>query len=104
MRRRKSESVQSGPASTKAQHASGSSTLSRRSGGLQQRTKPSGKRTSNALFVESYSKKQREDAVCTPSLPTKSRITLKINGRAKQMDVAPWTTLLDALREYLDLT
>jgi xanthine dehydrogenase YagT iron-sulfur-binding subunit len=38
------------------------------------------------------------------SLPTKSRIMLKVNGVAKSMEVAPWTTLLDALREYLGLT
>ena len=38
------------------------------------------------------------------SLPSKSSITLKINGAEKQMEIAPWTTLLDALREYLDLT
>lgn len=36
--------------------------------------------------------------------PAKTRITLKINGATTQLDVAPWTTLLDALREYLDLT
>jgi xanthine dehydrogenase YagT iron-sulfur-binding subunit len=40
----------------------------------------------------------------TVSLPTKSRITLKINGAVKQIEVAPWTTLLDALREHLGLT
>ena len=40
----------------------------------------------------------------TPSLPPKSRITLTVNGAARQMEVAPWTTLLDALRGYLDLT
>src|SRR5262245_1279490 len=33
-----------------------------------------------------------------------SPITLRVNGAEKQMKVAPWTTLLDALREYLDLT
>jgi len=38
------------------------------------------------------------------SLPTKSRITLKVNGAVKRVEVAPWTTLLDALREHLDLT
>jgi xanthine dehydrogenase YagT iron-sulfur-binding subunit len=32
-----------------------------------------------------------------------ARIMLKLNGAARQLDVAPWTTLLDALRE-LDLT
>ena len=40
----------------------------------------------------------------TASLPAKSRIILKVNGAAKPLEVAPWTTLLDALREYLDLT
>ncbi len=40
----------------------------------------------------------------TVSLPTKSRISLKVNGAVKQTDVAPWTTLLDVLREHLDLT
>ena len=37
-------------------------------------------------------------------LPTESRITLKINGAVKQIEVAPWTTLLDVLRGQLDLT
>lgn len=37
-------------------------------------------------------------------LPAKSRITLKVNGAVKQIEVAPWTTLLDALRGHLDLT
>jgi xanthine dehydrogenase YagT iron-sulfur-binding subunit len=38
------------------------------------------------------------------SSPQKSRITLTLNGAKKQISVAPWTTLLDALREYMDLT
>jgi xanthine dehydrogenase YagT iron-sulfur-binding subunit len=38
------------------------------------------------------------------SMPSKSLITLTVNGARKQMEVAPWTTLLDALREHLDLT
>jgi xanthine dehydrogenase YagT iron-sulfur-binding subunit len=33
-----------------------------------------------------------------------SRIVLTVNGERKQLDVAPWTTLLDALREHLGLT
>ena len=37
-------------------------------------------------------------------VPGQMRIMLKLNGAARQLDVAPWTTLLDALREYLDLT
>jgi xanthine dehydrogenase YagT iron-sulfur-binding subunit len=39
-----------------------------------------------------------------PSLPAKSLINLKINGGGKRIEVVPWTTLLDLLREYLDLT
>ncbi len=31
-------------------------------------------------------------------------ITLKINGAVKRLEVAPWTSLLDALRETLGLT
>jgi xanthine dehydrogenase YagT iron-sulfur-binding subunit len=31
-------------------------------------------------------------------------VTLTINGAERQLTIAPWTTLLDALREYLDLT
>jgi xanthine dehydrogenase YagT iron-sulfur-binding subunit len=34
----------------------------------------------------------------------KSRITLRVNGAEKHLNVAPWTTLLDALRHDLDLT
>ena len=30
--------------------------------------------------------------------------SLHINGQAHTLQIAPWTTLLDALREYLDLT
>jgi xanthine dehydrogenase YagT iron-sulfur-binding subunit len=33
-----------------------------------------------------------------------TRIMLKVNGAEKHLDVAPWTTLLDALRLQLDLT
>jgi xanthine dehydrogenase YagT iron-sulfur-binding subunit len=44
------------------------------------------------------------DATATAPLPPKSRITLTVNGVAGSLEVAPWTTLLDALREYLGLT
>jgi xanthine dehydrogenase YagT iron-sulfur-binding subunit len=40
----------------------------------------------------------------TTSLPSKQGITMTINGAVTQLAVAPWTTLLDALREYLELT
>jgi xanthine dehydrogenase YagT iron-sulfur-binding subunit len=36
--------------------------------------------------------------------PDRRRITLVLNGAARELEVAPWTTLLDALRESLDLT
>jgi xanthine dehydrogenase YagT iron-sulfur-binding subunit len=36
--------------------------------------------------------------------PAKERITLVVNGSRKQLDVEPWTTLLDLLRERLHLT
>jgi xanthine dehydrogenase YagT iron-sulfur-binding subunit len=31
-------------------------------------------------------------------------VTMRVNGVARRMAIEPWTTLLDALREYLDLT
>jgi len=37
-------------------------------------------------------------------LPAKIPINLKINGAERQIEVAPWVTLLDLLRERLDLT
>jgi xanthine dehydrogenase YagT iron-sulfur-binding subunit len=36
--------------------------------------------------------------------PAKISITLTINGTRRQLEVAPWTTLLDLLRDRLDLT
>jgi len=51
-----------------------------------------------------HTKPETEIDGMTAVLPTKSLITLKINGVEKQIELAPWTTLLDALREYLDLT
>jgi xanthine dehydrogenase YagT iron-sulfur-binding subunit len=40
----------------------------------------------------------------TSALAPTSAITLHLNGAPAALDVAPWTTLLDALREYLHLT
>ena len=37
-------------------------------------------------------------------VPDKITMTLTVNGAEKQLKVAPWTTLLDALRDHLDLT
>src|SRR6476661_10553393 len=38
------------------------------------------------------------------SAPDEIAITLTINGQKRTLAVAPWTTLLDALRERLELT
>ncbi len=38
------------------------------------------------------------------ALEVKTRITLTVNGVLGEIEVAPWTTLLDALRHDLDLT
>ncbi len=38
------------------------------------------------------------------SPPDKVPVTMIVNGAKKTLNVAPWTTLLDALREHLDLT
>src|SRR5262249_10650722 len=37
-------------------------------------------------------------------LPANSDVTLTVNGRSRKLSIAPWVTLLDALREHLDLT
>jgi len=38
------------------------------------------------------------------SLPACTTVSFTVNGAARQIDLAPWTTLLDALREHLGLT
>jgi xanthine dehydrogenase YagT iron-sulfur-binding subunit len=38
------------------------------------------------------------------SWPAKQSVRLRVNGAEQQLEMAPWTTLLDALREYLHLT
>ena len=40
----------------------------------------------------------------TIPVPAKMSVILTVNGVKKQLAVAPWTTLLDALRDHLDLT
>src|SRR6204780_868641 len=37
-------------------------------------------------------------------VPDKIAISLTVKGGERQLQVAPWTTLLDALRDHLDLT
>ena len=36
--------------------------------------------------------------------PAKLAISMTVNGVERKLDVAPWTSLLDALRDHLDLT
>jgi xanthine dehydrogenase YagT iron-sulfur-binding subunit len=38
------------------------------------------------------------------SIPDQISITLIVNGAERNLSIVPWTTLLDALREHLDLT
>ncbi|AUD05791.1 (2Fe-2S)-binding protein [Spirosoma pollinicola] len=49
--------------------------------------------------VETYPPDQRP-----PSLPPIQSVKLTVNGKETELKIAPWTTLLDALREYMDLT
>jgi xanthine dehydrogenase YagT iron-sulfur-binding subunit len=39
-----------------------------------------------------------------PVLPETCSVTLRVNGTTHQLQLAPWTSVLDALREYLHLT
>ena len=43
-------------------------------------------------------------AVENVSLPASMTITLRVNGAEHKLSIAPWTTLLDALRDRLNLT
>jgi xanthine dehydrogenase YagT iron-sulfur-binding subunit len=40
----------------------------------------------------------------TIGTPAKVAVTITVNGAKAQLELAPWTTLLDALRDHLDLT
>jgi xanthine dehydrogenase YagT iron-sulfur-binding subunit len=40
----------------------------------------------------------------TIPLPGKIPVTLIVNGVERRIEIAPWTTLLDLLRDHLDLT
>src|SRR5437868_14629481 len=43
-------------------------------------------------------------ATATATVPEKIPVRLTVNGSEMELTVAPWTTLLDALRDHLDLT
>ena len=48
----------------------------------------------------------RQQPLATASIPAPHEIpvALTINGQERRLRLAPWTTLLDALRDHLDLT
>jgi xanthine dehydrogenase YagT iron-sulfur-binding subunit len=48
--------------------------------------------------------KQKNNTITPVKLPGEHSITLIINGKAEGLNVMPWVSLLDALRDYLDLT
>src|SRR5918994_3401244 len=47
---------------------------------------------------------QKSQKQLAAGLPPKQTITLRVNGVERALSIRPWTTLLDTLREYLDLT
>jgi xanthine dehydrogenase YagT iron-sulfur-binding subunit len=47
---------------------------------------------------------QTAQTLPTAGLPGKTKVTLNVNGTEKTLSVRPWTSLLDALRDHLDLT
>jgi xanthine dehydrogenase YagT iron-sulfur-binding subunit len=54
------------------------------------------------LYESSINKRSCEERL--RFVAAASSITLKVNGMVKQIEVRPWVTLLDLLRERLDLT
>jgi xanthine dehydrogenase YagT iron-sulfur-binding subunit len=48
----------------------------------------------------------RTSTAVRPTIPPPGKISvaLTVNGVARQLELRPWTTLLDALRDHLDLT
>ena len=75
---------------------------------LEQVREPLGSLMTNGACLENPPMAQRSSAARNQpenvSPPAKMTVTLHVNGVARQLDVAPWTTLLDALRDHLDLT
>src|SRR5947209_16841855 len=55
-----------------------------------------------SIHMELAQRSQAAPPTLTP--PDKIDVRLTINGVERRIRLAPWTTLLDALREHLDLT
>lgn len=45
-----------------------------------------------------------EQSASPIALPKKIEVTLRVNGEDRRLSFAPWVSLLDALRDHLDLT
>src|SRR6266481_9521474 len=56
---------------------------------------------SSPMAQRSSAARKRPERIPTPA---KMAVTLHVNGVARKLTIAPWTTLLDALRLNLDLT
>jgi xanthine dehydrogenase YagT iron-sulfur-binding subunit len=108
MVRRKNESGRSNRLAASARKLrSNSRRLWKSKARLPERTRMAASRDGTPLpGIISENEPRAEAALQTGSAssPETIRITLRVNGAEKQMEVAPWTTLLDALREQLDLT
>jgi xanthine dehydrogenase YagT iron-sulfur-binding subunit len=64
-------------------------------------------RTMTNAFLEEYfnmAKTSTAARTATSLAPARISVALNVNGQQRQLEVAPWTTLLDALRDHLDLT
>ena len=57
-----------------------------------------------AIAEVTYGANDRRDAACHWNGPDRVAVVLTVNGVERTLDVAPWTTLLDLLRDHLDLT
>jgi xanthine dehydrogenase YagT iron-sulfur-binding subunit len=49
-------------------------------------------------------RRSRSEDKAAAAASQKTSVTLYVNGVERSLSIRPWTTLLDALREYLDLT
>lgn len=55
-------------------------------------------------MIESRPSQEEVRGVHSLATPERMAVTLVVNGIERRLKVAPWTSLLDALRDHLDLT
>src|ERR1700738_1191592 len=71
-------------------------------GGLASRVPPTvASRAVNLMAQQASATRPRRERFPAPA---KTTVALRVNGVERKLAVAPWTTLLDALRLNLDLT